>query len=192
MSEPRGRSGGTGRSGVGPLAIGTIVLAVVVLALTGLTRACSFSPTSPSVDRGSVQHIDVAQVSRDAARSVPFAVRGPAMPADWIPQSSDVRPVGTGQAFRLGWVTPENAYLRLVQSNATEDALVASEQSGPPALGPVSAGGRTWTSYRGVRGEALWVTDVDGVRWLVTGDATPARFTQLVTTALGSPVVPRG
>lgn len=189
MSAPQG---GAGRSGVGPLAIGTIVIAVIVLALTGLTRACSFSPTSPSVDRGAVQRIDVAQVSRDAARTVPFAVRAPAMPVDWIAQSSDVRPVGGGRAFRLGWVTPENAYLRLVQSNAPEDALVASEQSGPPALGPVSVGGLTWTRYPGVRGEAVWVTEVGGVGWLVTGDATPARFTQLVTTALGSPVVPRG
>lgn len=191
MSAPRGGPGGTGRSGIGPLAIGTLVLAVIVLALTGLTRACSFSPTAPTVDRGSVQRIDVGRASRDAAGVVPFPVRAPAMPADWLAQSSDVRPVGSGQAFRLGWLTPENNYLRLVQSDAPEDALVTSEQAAPPAVGPVSVGGRTWTSYRGVRGEALWVTDVDGVRWLVTGDATPARFTQLVTTALGSPVVPR-
>jgi hypothetical protein len=174
------------------LAIGTIVLAVIVLALTGLTRACSFSPTTPAVDRGSVQRVDVAQVSRDAARSLPFAVRAPAMPADWIPQSSDVRPVGATRAFRLGWVTPENGFLRLVQSDAPEAALVASEEGAPQALGPVSAGGRTWTTYRGARGEALWVTEMDGVRWLVTGDGTPARFVQLATTALGSPVVPRG
>lgn len=186
MSAPRGGST------LGPLAIGTIVLAVIVLALTGLTRACSFSPTTPGVDRGSVQHIDVAQSARDAARSVPFAVRAPAMPADWIPQSADVRPVGAGHAFRLGWLTPENGFLRLVQSDADDAGLVVSEGGGPQALGPVSAGGRTWTTYRGARGEALWVTDVDGVRWLLTGDGTPARFVQLATTALGSPVVPRG
>ena len=177
---------------MGPLAIGTIVLAVIVLALTGLTRACSFSPTAPTVDRGAVQRIDVAQVTRDATAAVPFALRAPAMPPDWIAQSSDVRPVGGTREFRLGWVTPDNAFVRLVQSDASEDALVASEQAGPPALGPVAAGGRTWTTYRGIRGEALWVTDVDGVRWVVTGDASPARFTQLVTTASGSPVVPRG
>jgi uncharacterized protein DUF4245 len=188
VSTPRG---GSGRSGVGPLAIATIVLAVVVLALTGLTRACSFSPTAPTVDRGAVQRIDVAQAAREATAAVPFALRAPAMPADWIAQSSDVRPIGGSRAFRLGWVTPDNAFVRLVQSDAPEEALVASEQAGPPALGPVAVGGRTWTTYRGVRGEALWVTDVDGVRWLVTGDATPARFTQLATTALGSPVVPR-
>ncbi len=188
MSAPRGGSG----RGVGPLAIGTIVLAVIVLALTGLTRACSFSPTAPTVDRGAVQRIDVAQSAREASVAVPFALRAPAMPADWIAQSSDVRPVGGTRAFRLGWVTPDNAFVRLVQSDAPEDALVTSEQGAPPALGPVEVGGRTWTTYRGVRGEALWVTDVDGVRWVVTGDASPARFTQLATTALGSPVVPRG
>jgi hypothetical protein len=186
VSAPRGGSN------IGPLAIGTIVLAVIVLALTGLTRACSFSPTAPGVDRGSIQRVDVAQVSRDAARAVPFAIRAPAMPADWIPQSSDIRPLGTTRAFRLGWVTPENGFARLVQSDAPEDALVQSEDGAPPALGPVSAGGRTWTTYRGLRGEAVWVTDVDGVRWLITGDATAARFTQLATTALGAPVVPRG
>jgi hypothetical protein len=189
MSAPRGGSGG---STLGPLAIGTIVLAVIVLALTGLTRACSFSPTSPAVDRGTVQRIDVAQVSRDAARAVPFAVRAPAMPADWIPQSSDVRPVGAGRAFRVGWLTPENGFLRLVQSNADEAALVVSEEGTPQALGPVAAGGRTWTTYRGARGEALWVTDVDGVRWLLTGDGSPARFVQMATTTAGAPVVPRG
>jgi hypothetical protein len=188
VSAPRGGSG----RGVGPLAIGTIVLAVIVLALTGLTRACSFSPTAPTVDRGAVQRIDVTQVTRDATAAVPFALRAPAMPPDWIAQSSDVRPVGGTREFRLGWVTPDNAFLRLVQSDAPEDALVTAEQGAPPALGPVAAGGRTWTTYRGVRGEGLWVTDVDGVRWVVTGDATPARFAQLATTALGSPVVARG
>ncbi|HEY2222295.1 DUF4245 domain-containing protein [Actinomycetospora sp.] len=186
MSAPRGGST------LGPLAIGTIVLAVIVLALTGLTRACSFSPTTPAVDRGSVHRIDVAEISRDAAGSLPFAVRAPAMPADWIPQSSDVRPVGTARAFRIGWLTPENGFVRLVQSDAPEAALVASEQGAPQASGPVSAGGRPWTTYRGLRGEAVWVTDVDGERWLMTGDGTPARFVQLATTALGSPVVPRG
>ena len=188
MSAPRGGSG----RGVGPLAIATIVLAVIVLALTGLTRACSFSPTAPTVDRGSVQRIDVAQAGRDALGAEPFAVRAPAMPPDWIAQSTDVRPVGGGRAFRLGWVTPESAFVRLVQSDAPEDALVTSEQGAPPALGPVAAGGHTWTTYRGVRGEAVWVTDVDGVRWLLTGDASPARFTQLAETTAGSPVVPRG
>ena len=176
--------------GIGPFAVGTLVLAVVVLALTGLTRACSVSAPG-AIDRGSVQRVDVASVGSDAARVLPFAVRAPEMPADWIPQSSDTRAVPGGRAFRLGWVTPDDGFARLVQSDGSAEGLVASEEGAPAAGPPVSAGGLTWATYRGVRGELLWVTDVGGVRWLVTGNATPARFVQLASTALQSPVVPR-
>jgi len=88
-------------------------------------------------------------------------------------------------------VTPDDGFARLVQSNGSAEGLVASEEGDPAAGPPVSAGGLTWATYRGVRGEALWVTDVGGVRWLVTGNAAPARFVQLAATALQSPVVPR-
>ena len=186
MTAPR--SDRTG--GIGPFAVGTIVLAVIVLALTGLTRACSVSAPG-AVDRGSVQRIDVASAATDAARALPFAVRGPEMPADWIPQSTDTRAVAGGRAFRLGWVTPDDGFARLVQSDGSAEGLVASEEGDPAAGPPVSAGGLTWATYRGIRGEALWVTDVGGVRWLVTGNAAPARFVQLAATALQSPVVPR-
>lgn len=192
MSSPR--SGG----GLGPLAIGTVVLAVFVLALTGLTRACSFSPTGPDVDRGSIQRVDVVAATRDAAGTLRFPLRAPALPGGWIPQSSDVRTLPGGRAFRLGWVTPDDSFVRLVQSSAPEAAMVADEQGDPAALGPVSAAGRTWTTYRGLRDEALWVTDAgagpDGtpVRWLITGSASPTRFTELATTTAATPVFPRG
>lgn len=173
--------------GIRPFAVGTIVLAVIVLALTGLTRACSVSPPG-AVDRGSVQRIDVADAARSAAASLSFPVRGPLMPADWIPQSSDIRDVPGGRAFRLGWLTPDDTFVRLVQSNGTEEGLVASEQGEPQAGAPVSADGLTWNTYRGLRDEPIWVADVGGgVRWLVTGGATPARFVQLITTARQSP-----
>lgn len=172
--------------GIRPFAVGTIVLAVIVLALTGLTRACSVSAPG-TVDRGSVQRIDVAEATGSAAETLPFPVRGPQLPADWIPQSSDIRDVPGGRAFRLGWLTPQNAFARLVQSNGTEAGLVASEQGEPQAGAPVSADGLTWATYRGVRNEAIWVTDVGGVRWLVTGSAAPAEFVQLITAARRAP-----
>jgi hypothetical protein len=182
MSSPQADRTG----GIGPFALGTIVLAVIVLALTGLTRACSVSSPG-TVDRGSVQRIDVADATRSAAATLPFPVRGPAMPADWIPQSTDIRDVPGGEAFRLGWLTPDNTFVRLVQSNGTVEGLVSSEQGEPQAGAPVSVDGLTWATYRGLRNEAIWVSDVGGVRWLVTGDATPARFVQLITVARGSP-----
>ncbi|MCD2187285.1 DUF4245 domain-containing protein [Actinomycetospora soli] len=194
MSSPKADRTG----GIGPFAVGTIVLAVIVLALTGLTRACSVSSPS-TVDRGSVQRIDVADATRSAAATLPFPVRGPQLPADWIPQSTDIRdvpgdaaqsstPGEGGRAFRLGWLTPDDSFVRLVQSDGTVEGLVTSEQGTPQAGAPVSADGLTWATYRGLRNEAIWVADVGGgVRWLVTGDATPARFVQLITAARRSP-----
>ncbi|MDL5157429.1 DUF4245 domain-containing protein [Actinomycetospora termitidis] len=182
MSSPKADRTG----GIGPFAVGTIVLALIVLALTGLTRACSVSAPG-AVDRASVPRIDVAEATRSASGSLPFRVRGPAMPADWIPQSTDTRGVPGGEAFRLGWLTPDDAFARLVQSNGTPEGLVSSEGGAPQAGEPVSAGGLTWATYRGERNEPIWVSDVGGVRWLVTGNASPARFVQLITTAQQSP-----
>ena len=194
MSTPRqGES-----TGLAPLVKGVVVLSLVILALTGITRACSFSPTTPDVDRSRVTRVDVP--TRMAAAGVDFALRTPALPTDWIGQSFDVHPVGPGgtadpattgaatpRAVRVGWVTPDDHFLRLVQSPAPEADLVASEQGDPAARGAVGAGGTTWVEHTGVRGEAMWVADAGGVRLLVTGDAPAGEFTTLATAALAAP-----
>ena len=176
-------------SGIGSLVRTIVVLALAVLAFAGVTRACSFSPTSPEVDRSSLPRVDAAAALRDARASTPFPLRTPLLPPDWIAQSSDVARVAGTRVARVGWVTPDDAFLRLVQSDAPEQALVASEQGDPAARGAAVAGGRTWVVHTGVRDEAVWVTDVDGVRLLVTGDASPERFTELATAVLAAPPV---
>ena len=170
------------------LVLTTVVLVVAVLAVTGLTRACSFSPTAPYLDRSTVRRIDPAAALRDAAAGAAFPLRVPATPPGWIPQSSDVAPVGAGRAVRVGWVTPADHFARLVQSDAGEAALAASQEGDPAARGTVDAGGRAWVVHTGPRGEAMWVTDLGPVRLLVTGDAPPDELTVLATAALaGTP-----
>lgn len=182
-SPPQGES-----ANIGALVKAVVFLALVVLAFAGVLRACSFAPTTPDVDRGALPRIDAAAVIADT--TVPFPKRTPALPPDWISQSSDVAVVGGDRALRVGWVTPESRFLRLVQSSAPEAALVAAEGGVPAAQGAVEAGGRTWVVHEGVRGEAVWVTDADGVRLLVTGDAPPPRFTELAAATLAAPTVP--
>ena len=179
---PRGES-----SGVGSLVRTVVVLAIVVLAFTGLLRACTFAPTSPDVDRSSLPRIDAAGAIANS--TVAFGKRSPVLPPTWISQSSDVTTVGASKALRVGWVTPENGYLRLVQSDAAEDVLVRSEQGDPTVRGTVTAGGRAWVVHTGQRSEAMWVADVDGVRLLITGNAPPERFTELATATLAAPAV---
>lgn len=172
-----------------------VVIGVGVLLLAGLLRACSFAPGAPEVDRESVPRIDPAAELRRDAPTLAFPLRVPSLPPDWIPQSSDVVVVGTGpaapRAARVGWVTPDDEFARLVQTDADEAAAVVSEAGDPTATGTVTAGGRTWVTHSGRRDEPIWVTDVDGVRLLVTGSASPERLTQLAEAALAAPFVAR-
>ncbi|MEJ2887750.1 DUF4245 domain-containing protein [Actinomycetospora aeridis] len=166
-----------------------VVLGVGVLLLAGLVRACSFAPGQPEVDRESVPRIDPAAELRRDAPNLTFPLRVPSLPGDWIPQSSDVVLVGGARAARVGWVTPDDEFARLVQTDADEAAVVVSEAGDPTASGTVTAGGRTWVTHTGRRGEPIWVTDVDGVRLLVTGSAAPERLGQLAEAALAAPFV---
>jgi hypothetical protein len=166
-----------------------VVLGVGVLLLAGLVRACSFAPGAPEVDRESLPRIDPASELRRDAPNLAFPLRVPSLPADWIAQSSDVVVVGPSRAARVGWVTPDDEFARLVQSDADEVALVTSEEGAPTATGAVAAGGREWVTHTGRRGEAIWVTDVDGVRLLVTGSAAPEQLGRLAEAALVAPFV---
>ena len=168
-----------------------LVLAVAVLAVTGFLRACSFAPTTPDVDRSTLPRVDVAEVVTDATASVSFPLRAPAAPADWVPQSFDVVPVAGTRAVRLGWVTPDSSFVRLVQSNAPEDALVRFAGGQPAAQGTVADAGRPWVVHTGVRDESLWVADLGDVRLLITGSGSPSRFTQLAEATLAAPIAGR-
>lgn len=172
---------------------GLLVLGAAVLLFAGVTRACSFSPGPPTVDRSTVRTIDAGRSLTDAARRVPFPVRVPTVPAGWLAQSSDVPtlPGSADRAVRVGWLTPDNRFARLVQTSGSGEAAVRGEQGDPGVRGTVQAGGRSWVVHVGIRGEPVWVTDVDGVRLLVTGNATPDALTVLATAALTGPVVAR-
>lgn len=168
---------------------GTIVLGIVVLVVAGFLGTCSFAPGAPEVDRSALPRVDVPARLNAAAAAVPFAVRAPTLPPEWIAQSQDVVPVGpepAPRAVRVGWVTPEDRFARLVQTAADPAAAVVSERGDPAPRGTVSAGGRTWTVHVGVRDEAVWVTDLDGVRLVVTGSAGPPELTTLAAASVAA------
>jgi hypothetical protein len=171
---------------------GTLVLGVLVLVVAGLVRTCSFAPGAPEVDRDALPRVDVAARLTAAASTVPFTLRVPALPPDWIAQSQDVVGLPDGRrAVRVGWVTPADTFARLVQTDADEAAVVVSEQGDPAPRGAVDVGGRRWTAHTGGRGEPLWVTEVDGTRLLVTGGASTADLTTLASASGTGRPLPR-
>ena len=178
-------------------AIGVLVL--VVLVMGGAARSCSFAPGGPTVDTSRLPVVDAPAELRRLAVDVPFPVRIPPVPAGWRANSADrlSLPDG-GQAVRVGYVTPEGRYLRLVQSDGSEEALLANETGGSPAAGRgvVDVDGQAWIAYTGPgeRAEPIWITEVTApgavpVHLLVTGSGDEQEIRTLAAAAVGGDTV---
>lgn len=173
-----------------------LVLAVVALAIGGVTRACSFAPAGPVVDPSAVPTIDAAAALDRYARSVPFPVRVPSPPAGWRSTTAGLDPVGgtsTAKAVRVGYLTPENRFVRLMQSDVPEETMLTIV-TGPrqvPARGPVDVAGHRWVGYGADDAEPIWITDTGAARLLVTGSGSAADLAALAAAAQSAPIARR-
>jgi hypothetical protein len=191
---PRGRH----NHGLRDMVLSMVVLGVVILVLGLITHSCSFDPGKPDTSGVVTQPVDVHAELQAAATQVHFPLREPHLPAGWHPNSDSVNPLGPDSQYaevRVGWLTPDNHYAELTQSNADVTDLVRSVTG--DADGPVTATGGTtvdgvrWTSYPGVRQEITWIADQGGARLLITGDASPAQFSAMANAVLhGTAVTP--
>lgn len=183
----------TGRAAQGPrdllLTIGALV--IVVLAIAGLAGQCDFSPDGPTIDPQTTPSVSVPQELRINARSVEFPLRAADPGPDWRATSTKLAPVGTtpdaAQVLRINWISPDDNYLQLSQSDAVEEALVESETGKLEApRGAVDVAGETWVDYPGRRSERAWVADLGDVRILITGSGTEAEFAAMATAVLAA------
>ncbi len=175
------------------------VLALVVVVLGGVTRGCSFSPGGPSVDQGALPVVDAPAELREVARFVPFPLRVPGVPPGWRANSVDqdrVDPAddAAGRSVRVGYLTPEGRYLRLVQSDGTEEAVLAAETGATPvaARGTADVGGLSFVVYGAPDDEPIWIGELDGVRLLITGSGAEQDFQALAGAVLTGEALPVG
>lgn len=174
------------------------VLLVIVAVLGGVSGSCSFSPGGPAVDSSAGPVVDApAEITR-LAPTVPYPVRVPAVPPGWRSNSVDqdlLDPADPerGRALRVGYLTPDGRYLRLLQSDGTEEAVLASETGGQqvPGRGTVDVAGTTFVVYGGEDDEPIWVGELDGVRLLITGSAPEPDFRALAAAVAAGPVAAR-
>lgn len=184
LSKPP-RSALTGRHMIAALA----VLVLVVLVAGGVTRSCTFAPTGPTVDSSRLPVVDAPAELARLAPGLPFPVRVPAVPAGWRTNAVDRAPVPDGgQAVRTGYLTADGRYLRLVQSDASEEALLTAEAGSGPvtAQGVVDIDGQRWVAYVGERGEQIWITELAPARLLITGSGSEADFRTLAAAAVAA------
>jgi hypothetical protein len=170
------------------------VLGVIVLVIAGTAGSCSFSPGGPTVDDSRLPVVDAPAELGTIARTTPFPVRVPAVPAGWRSNSVDQDrvPVPNGapdtanRSVRVGYLTPQDHYLRLVQTDAAEDALLATEIGKRPPSGadPRDVAGLRWVVYTRDGGEPIWIATLPGgspTRALITGSGTDDDFAALAT-----------
>jgi hypothetical protein len=175
------------------MAVAIGVLVAVVLVIGGLSRGFSFTPTGPTVDQNAVPVVDAPADLRSLASSVPFALRIPAVPAGWRSNSVAQDPVAgtTTTDVRVGYITGESNYLQLLQSDATEEALLAAQLGTRhlAAQGPQEVGGQEWVVY-GIRpDEPIWIADVaapggGSVRLVISGSGTDDEYRALAGAAV--------
>ena len=175
-----------------------VVLLLIIGAVLAFYGGCEFSPGGPTVDPESAPSADASGELERAARSAAFAVREPAVPDGWRPNSASTTAVGAGATasvvVRVGYLTSGGAFLQISQSGGDAGEVVAKEtgQAEPPkAAGTVDVDGVTWTTYPGRRDEAAWVADLDGVVVLVTGSAQEDEYRQLAKAAQDATPLPR-
>ncbi len=170
------------------------VLIAIVLVIGGLSRGFGFAPTGPTVDPAGIPTVDAPAELRGLAVSVPFALRIPAAPAGWRSNSVAGDPVaGTDRkAVRVGYLTGGSTYVQLLQSDATEEALLAA-QAGTRRLvaqGTQDVAGQRWVVYGTRPGEPVWIADEGRVRLVISGSGTDDEYRALAGAALGGEILP--
>lgn len=182
-----------------------LVLACVVLA--GLLGMCSFAPSGPGP--GPAPDYDARAALQADASALDVPIRLPELPEGWQANSGSREGIeagrtdpATGQqvravASRVGYLAPSGMYLSLTQSNADEDALVATFGSELVPTGVQDVDGVTWVVYQGGEreggrpAEPVWTARVPGptgpAQLAVTGAGSAEEFRTLAAATQSQP-----
>ena len=163
MSEPQptGRRTRPMRQTVGDMLRSMFVVLAVVAAILIVTWRPKPDP---------VRVVDIAPALAAAQAAADFTIEVPAV-ADLRPTSARWEPtVASDQApvWHLGYVTPSEEYLQVVQSQVTDDAFVQEQTSGGEPGENVTIAGDDWRVYTAPERVSV-VRIEDGVTTIVSG-----------------------
>lgn len=182
-----------------------LVLACVVLA--GLLGMCSFAPTGPGP--GPVPDYDAPAALQADADALDIPIRLPELPDNWQANSGSRKGIDggrtdpvTGQQVRavastVGYLAPSGMYVSLTQSNADEQALIATFGPDLVPTGVQDVDGVDWVVYEGGErdngrpAEPVWTTRVPGPtgpsQLAVTGAGSAEEFRTLAAATQSQP-----
>ncbi len=174
------------------MTINVIVIVLLMVGAVGFTGMCSFSPGRP--ENGPVQEVDGATFMGMEARAVNFPVRFPQMPEGWVNNSARRSTIGESPAPVVGWVTPQEGYVQLTQTDADVDTAVERVDSAPREKTGTQLidDSHEATVYSSPEADIrdLWVVDLGDVRLLVKGEAGEDEFRELLAAAIETEPLP--
>lgn len=140
------------------------VLLLVVFGLFGLYRFLGGDEAA---------RIDPAAAYAEARRNGAFPVSEPAgLPAGWRPVSAVYQPQAAGAVLRVGWRTPDDGTMQLVEGNLAQDVLLRNELGDDARqTGEEQIGGRTWQAFDARKGERALVLREAGRMIIIVGRA---------------------
>jgi len=167
--------------------IAPLVIACIVLA--GVLGMCSFQPSGPG--KSPAPAYDAQAALQADANDLHIPIRVPQLPQGWQSNSGSRKGIDGGRtdpsghtaravSSTVGYLTPSGMYLALTQSNADEDKLVGSIDSGLVPTGAQDVNGVNWVVYEGGErdgkpAEPVWTTRLNGpggpVQIAITGAA---------------------
>ncbi|MFQ6325890.1 MULTISPECIES: DUF4245 domain-containing protein [unclassified Nocardia] len=155
-------------------------LVLIAVVFAGLASQCSFAAKGPT--QGQIPHFDVTAALTADARTLPFPIRNPSLPAGWTPNSGSrdtITSNGGGPVSTVGYLTPQGTYMRMSQSSATEESLSRFVLGSRYASGAEQVGDQKWVVYAEPGEESAWIADLGRSRVLVTGAGNEAAFRTL-------------
>lgn len=170
-----------------------IPLVVACLIIAAIASQCTLSPGGPT--QGPIPNFDADAALQYDASELPFPIRNPVVPEDWTPNSGSRQAIAGdqgGDVSNVGYISGAGRYIKLTQSNATEEVLVPYAVGGTRyASGTQPVDGHEWVLYEQQNSEPVWITDLGDVRLLITGSGTTDEFTTLAqATTNAAPLKP--
>ena len=142
-----------------------IPLLLICLVIAGIAGSCAWGFGDAANEQKVPTFNSEAAFTADA-RSMPFPIREPAVPAEWQSNSGSTNTVGTSLASNVGWITENGTFVQLTQTAGPEVSLVPMlGGEGVMGTGTTDVAGTTWVTYDNPEGDrTVWVTDLGDVR----------------------------
>ncbi len=150
---------------------------LLVLVLVFVVVALTVRPHPDSV----VHRFDYSGVFDQAREQARYDVLAPiGLPDSWVPTSARTARTGAAVTWHLGFVTPDEDYAALEQSDGSPAAFVGRFSGGGKRAGSVVIGSATWRRLEGGDPEPrALVLERDDVTTVVAGSAGWAELREL-------------